>query len=290
MCSKSPPLVVVTGGHQPLLRRALARQEGPIWLFSDAPDAAARVAERDDVECFEVPRGSGFAGSANEALARAARRGHDVVLLLNDDAHLFAGARRWLVAAARQPGVAAAGAVLMEEGGRAVQSCGLRVRVGGGRVKAHRPTSPPVGQPLPVQALPATALALKVAPALSAGGFDADRYPFYFEDVDLCLRLRSRGYRLVLVPGARAIHRGAATAGSGTRFSVYHGTRGQVALTLGAGGGGLGGAALAALFNAATLLRPGEATRASRALAVWLGVLDGLRSGAQCTEHEIQGS
>jgi len=288
MSYKSPPLAVITSGRQPLLQRAVAGQAGPVWLITDDPDAAVRTSGRDDVECIEVPRDWGFARAAQRALERARDHGYGAVVLLNDDAYLLPGARRWLAGAVRQPGVAAAGAVLLEEGGHAVQSCGFRVRAGGGRVTAERPAAPPRGQPLPVQALPATALALDVRAALSVGGFDAQRYPFYFEDVDLCLRIREKGYRLVLVPEARAIHRGAATAGKGTRFAAYHSTRGQVALALGSGGGGLRGAALAALFSAASLVHPGEDPLASRALGVLLGVRDGL--AGQCTEHEMHGS
>ena len=288
MPTKSPPLVVVTSGGQPLLRRAVAGELGPVWLFSDTPDGARSHAGRDDVECFELPRWKGFAAAAQLALLRAQARGHGAIVLLNDDAHLLPGARLWLAAAIRQPGVAAAGAVIMNEGGRAVQSCGLRVRAGGGRVTALRPATPPRGRPQPVQALPATALALKVDAALDVGGFDADRYPFYFEDVDLCLRLRGRGYRLVLVPEARAVHRGGATAGRGTRYAAYHASRGQVALALGSGRGGFVGATLAAAFSAAALVRPGRDARSARAQAVLLGVHDGLRG--QCTEQLMQGS
>ncbi len=288
MSSKSPPLAVVTSGRQPLLRRALADQVGPLWLFSDTPDGARAHAGRDDVECFELPRWEGFAAAAQAALSTARDRGHPAVILLNDDAYLLPGARHWLAGAIRQPGVAAAGAVLMEPGGHAVQSCGLRVRAGGGRVIAERPASPPRGQLLPVQALPATALALKVGPALEVGGFDVQRYPFYFEDVDLCLRLRERGYRLVLVPEARAVHTGGATAGRGTRYAAYHSTRGQVALALGSGRGGMVGAALAAAFSVAALVRPGSDARTSRALGVLLGVRDGV--SGQCTEQLMQGS
>lgn len=40
----------------------------------------------------------------------------------------------------------------------------------------------------------------------SVGGFD-ERYFLYWEDADLCRRLRARGYQVRYVPGATAIHR-----------------------------------------------------------------------------------
>jgi len=268
---------VITSGRQPLVARAVALQRVPIWIVSEDPDAVV-AAGRADAEWVRRPPGSGYARAANVALDTAQQRGIDVVVLMDDDALLPPPARAALVEAARLPGVAAAGAVLMEEDGVTVQAAGLRVAAGGGRVRTNRPASPPVGGCQPAQALPGTALALRVSAALQIGGFDAERYPFYFEDVDLCLRLRRRGYRLVLVPQARAIHRGSATAGRGSGFSDYHQARGQLALCLSPAGGGPLAAALATLFTAATLLRRGDASRTTRAVALLRGLRHGVRS------------
>ena len=41
---------------------------------------------------------------------------------------------------------------------------------------------------------------------LEAGGFNAERYPTSYNDVDLCLRLRQKGYRCIYNPMVRAIH------------------------------------------------------------------------------------
>ena len=43
------------------------------------------------------------------------------------------------------------------------------------------------------------------------GGFDERFYPAWFEDVDLCLRLRERGGRIFFVPEARFVHLGGAS-------------------------------------------------------------------------------
>ena len=40
----------------------------------------------------------------------------------------------------------------------------------------------------------------------AVGGFD-ERFFLYWEDADLCRRLRARGYHVRYVPGATAIHR-----------------------------------------------------------------------------------
>ncbi len=41
---------------------------------------------------------------------------------------------------------------------------------------------------------------------LEIGGFNAERYPTSYNDVDLCLRLRQKGYRCIYNPMVRAIH------------------------------------------------------------------------------------
>jgi len=38
------------------------------------------------------------------------------------------------------------------------------------------------------------------------GGFDGNRYPTLYNDVDLCIRLRKKGYRCIYNPMVRAIH------------------------------------------------------------------------------------
>lgn len=44
-------------------------------------------------------------------------------------------------------------------------------------------------------------------------GFDEDRLPNSYNDVDLCLRLRSRGYLVVYTPYARILHHESASRG-----------------------------------------------------------------------------
>ncbi|WP_431048568.1 glycosyltransferase family 2 protein [Roseateles sp. L2-2] len=53
------------------------------------------------------------------------------------------------------------------------------------------------------------------------GGFD-DRYFMYFEDVDLCKRLRGRGLRTVVVPGVRVIHDAQRASRRSARHLAWH--------------------------------------------------------------------
>jgi hypothetical protein len=59
------------------------------------------------------------------------------------------------------------------------------------------------------------------------GLFD-ERYFFYYEDLDLCLRIRRQGYRLITVPQAKMWHKVAGSAGMGSAFRTYHMARSGV--------------------------------------------------------------
>jgi GT2 family glycosyltransferase len=58
-------------------------------------------------------------------------------------------------------------------------------------------------------------------------GFD-ETYFCYFEDVDLGLRLRLRGYRCLYVHSAVVLHVSSALSGYRSDFAVYHGERNAV--------------------------------------------------------------
>jgi GT2 family glycosyltransferase len=54
---------------------------------------------------------------------------------------------------------------------------------------------------------------------VAAGGFD-ERFFLYWEDADLCRRLRGRGFHIRYVPGATAVHRVGASSQTARRSSI----------------------------------------------------------------------
>jgi len=68
--------------------------------------------------------------------------------------------------------------------------------------------------------IPATALAFSSSAWLEVGGFDP-RFFLYNEDLDLCLRLRRAGWRLVFEPGMIAEHSLGGTTGSDAFSPLY---------------------------------------------------------------------
>jgi hypothetical protein len=63
------------------------------------------------------------------------------------------------------------------------------------------------------------------------GGFDED-YFIYYEETDLCWRLRLLGYKIVTVPTARIYHLGGGTTGGATPHTIYLRRRNQLATIL----------------------------------------------------------
>ncbi len=61
----------------------------------------------------------------------------------------------------------------------------------------------------------------------AAGGFDEDFF-LYYEDIDLCVRLRASGRRVVFVPGASALHEGGAVTSARPLRSRYEYRRSQL--------------------------------------------------------------
>lgn len=59
---------------------------------------------------------------------------------------------------------------------------------------------------------------------IHAGGFDEDFF-CYVEDVDLGFRLRLIGHRCLYVPDSVVYHKGSASTGVGSDFSIYYGHR-----------------------------------------------------------------
>jgi len=179
-----------------------------------------------DVLVVANGRNLGFAEATNRGIERALAAGAEQVLLLNTDAHVperWRGSLARLAAAlAADPTVGAAAPVIYDEAGRVWFSGGdldpARLRV------AHREDAPAGVRETPF--LTGCALAVRREVLEQTGGLDPD-YWAYFEDLDLSLRIRAAGWRLVVVPAAGVVHRGGGAIGRGARYGYYLG-RGRI--------------------------------------------------------------
>jgi GT2 family glycosyltransferase len=153
----------------------------------------------------------------NNAGVRAAR-GEIVVLLNSDTAVADPGWLRHLVVQALRPGVGAVGAKLLYPNGT-VQHAGISLGPGAQAVHLmrHARADDPAHRGLlartrSVAAVTGACLAMRRSLFLGVGGLD-ETLPVTGSDVDLCLRLRSLGYRVVWRADAVLFHHESATRG-----------------------------------------------------------------------------
>lgn len=182
------------------------------------PDERARLLRQygDDpqVRCCFLDGNRGYAGGNNAGIAAALSRDADVVVVVTQDVTLARGALSALVAAV-DPGVGIVGPTVVDARRPRVLSVGERVAVPllcvprtWLRYRRVRRIPYEVGGVL-------GCVMLLTRPCLNAvHGFD-EAFFAYYEEVDLCLRARQQGFRIVCAPLAVATHDGMRGFGAG---------------------------------------------------------------------------
>ncbi len=135
------------------------------------------------------------------------------LLFLNDDTEAFRP--DWLRALeehAQRPEVGAVGAKLLYRDGR-IQHAGIAVGIGGLAGHPYRFARVAADDVRDVSAVTAACLMMRRDVFDAVGGFD-ERLPVNSNDVDLCLRLRARGWLVVYTPHAVLYHHESQTRGA----------------------------------------------------------------------------
>ena len=157
-----------------------------------------------------------FAGVFNFAAMNncAARQANgDLLCFLNNDIEITDP--KWLAIMAQQAEreeVGAVGAQLLYPNGR-VQHAGVVLGISGAAAHAHRLLQPTQegyfhrhNLPQFVSAVTAACLVVNRTKFDAVGGFDEERFAVSFNDVDLCLNLRAKGWQSLYEPRARLVH------------------------------------------------------------------------------------
>jgi GT2 family glycosyltransferase/SAM-dependent methyltransferase len=227
---KSRPLVSIiipTRDRWPLLQQCLRSIEMKttyteyeiVILDNDSREADARSGLRAAAEKWRVfPCPGPFNFSRMNNFGRARARGEYLVFLNNDTQVVEPGWLHALLEQAIRPEVGAVGARLHYPDGR-VQHAGLVLGVGGiadhafrglpGDSLAHFSFASVVRD---VSAVTAACMMVSRVRFEEVGGFD-ERLQVALNDVDLCLRLRARGYLIVYTPFALLYHHESGTRG-----------------------------------------------------------------------------
>jgi len=206
---------------------------GCVWVVDAASeDASVAAATRrwPGSHIIDAPN-DGFAAGNNRGLAATDA---PFVLLLNPDALLLPGALDRLVIAARaRPRAAIVAPLVLDlDGGVQAGSFGRfptlahvvaqRLRGVADRARHRRVRAPraPAGLS-PVDWVTGAAMLVRREAIVDAGPMD-DGFFLYYEDVEWCHRLRSRGWEVLVEPAAQvAHHRGAAAVSSSLIEDAY---------------------------------------------------------------------
>lgn len=164
----------------------------------------ARHAHGATLVRLDVNRGFGEANNIGVEHAHG-----QLLVFLNNDAFVRPG---WLAplraAIEADPRVGAVGAKLLypdgrlQEAGAMISACGTAVQRG----KHLDPSVSAFNNPGPVDYCSAAALMVRADAFRTVLGFDLCWDPAYYEDADLCLKLRTIGLATVYAPGAEVVH------------------------------------------------------------------------------------
>jgi GT2 family glycosyltransferase len=156
----------------------------------------------------------GFVQACNQG-ARDART--NLLLFLNNDTYVLPG---WLEALTdtlrRGADIGAVGAKLLYPAGR-LQEAGTvvwRDGTGWNYGRGGDPQAPEFNYVREVDYCSAACLLVRRGVFEAMHGFDLRYAPAYYEDADLCFRLREHGYRVLYQPRAEVVHLEGATGGS----------------------------------------------------------------------------
>jgi GT2 family glycosyltransferase len=205
------------------LRRNTAEPYEVILVDNGGADSRP-LFDSTDVEIIRNEENIGFGPGSNQGVERAKA---DVICLLNADAFVEPD---WLPSVLRRLSEDRVGAVFpaklnldgtLQEAGAVATGEGHAYVFGDG----DDPDAPEHGFARDLDFGSAACMAMRRDRFESVGGFDPAYRIAYFEDVDLCFRLREEGLRLVFEPGSRVKHARSVSADTGALADIYSANR-----------------------------------------------------------------
>jgi GT2 family glycosyltransferase len=176
-----------------------------------------------NLEILQTGINLGFGAGNNCGIRLAVERGAEYVWLLNNDTHVFPETLTHLLAKAEEdPTYGAVGSVLLYSlGPERVQAWGggiINFFTGSARHFQHP-------SPLGATAFLTAASLLVRADAIKAVNLFDDNFFLYWEDADLCYRIRKAGYRLAVAADAKLLHLESGTLRMNSPLQLYHSAR-----------------------------------------------------------------
>ncbi len=219
-------VIIHYGRSAPTIRcvESLIEQEARLPLKIVIVDNFGNLRSRDfPNEIRIIPRwdNPGFGGGANAGIRNLEQSCHCLAyLVLNNDVVLKPGFIDAAIQAFDQSDVGAAGGPIRGVGEEArLWYAGGGISYLTGTVRQSQLESDTLKARI-VSFIPGTALAVRREAWQEIEGFD-ESYFLYNEDIDLCLRLRRAGWKLLFSPEMVCIHDLGESTGSATRSALY---------------------------------------------------------------------
>ena len=161
-----------------------------------------------DVDVIELGDNLGFARGNNAAFTQIKEKS-EILVLLNNDVYVRPGWLKQLVSPFSDPEVGVTGSKLLFLDEVHIQHAGgeLEYPLAIGQHYAYNEIDR--GQADEQREVPyvtGASMAIRWSLAEELGLFDERFWPYYFEEVDLCYRVRAAGYKIVYAPASVAIH------------------------------------------------------------------------------------
>lgn len=219
--TREPLRACLTSLHGALAGAGLSAEVIVVDNASADASAAMVAAEFPKTRLIANAENRNYAAGTNQALALATG---DLVLLLNPDTEVPPGALEALAGAlGEHPDWGAAAPALVLADGRVQDSVrglptprrlvgevtGLARLFPGSGWAGYRTRGLPLGAPSEVEQPMASALLVRRAALEQVGGLD-EQFPLFFNDVDLCARLRAANWAIGYDPRVRVRHLGGA--------------------------------------------------------------------------------
>lgn len=163
------------------------------------------------VEIIALSENTGYAGNNNVGIKAAIEQGADWVFVLNEDTVLAATCIEQLVQAGEsdaRTGIVGPLVYHYDEP-TVIQSAGGQISRfwESSHIAQNTPDSGQFTQPRPVDWISGCAILVRRAAIEQAGMLD-ERFFYYWEEVEWCLRIRRHGWNIMHVPAAKLWHKG----------------------------------------------------------------------------------
>ncbi len=171
-------------------------------------DAARRAARECGLEIRLLPLDRNLGcGGGNNAGWRASRG--EVIVFLNPDTEVTPGfVTELLRPMTEDPAIAVTGAKIYYPGTRTLQHAGAKIHPNGmtGHYGSGQEDRGEWDEPRDVDYVTGAGFAVRRDVLERVGGYDEDYFPAYFEESDLCTRIRRAGWRVRYAPAAVLFH------------------------------------------------------------------------------------